>query len=423
MSALSPSTAVEVEPPRPRSAVLSRLYAGRLPIGGLIVSRVLIAVAGAIGVSTLHPHSSPQFIDQMRSLGWLGNLLSGSTDRFDSGYYLAIAQHGYGALSSGKVAFFPVYPMLIKVVALVTFSPVLAGVLVSGAAFAVALLMLHRLTELEFGCRAADLTVLLLCFAPLSFFFTAIYSESIFLALTVGCLYAARLERWPLACVIAAGATLTRPTGIVLIGALAVVYWRSRPATGTRWRRVDRSVLWLAAPVVVLAAWMVALTLMGYGLTGEFHVEHTIWHRATVFPLEGLVLSIIAMLVGAFELARGATLFHPSYYGPFSQFAQDLFLGCILCATLAALEACRRRMRPEYFAYAALVILLCLSTPENSEPLWSYDRFALTMFPLWMVGGAWLSRCRGAVQVGVLLAGAVALAFYTMQFSSWAFIA
>ena len=342
---------------------------------------------------------------------------------FDSGYLLGIAQHGYGSLSSGRIAFFPVYPALVWALDRVTTSPVLAGVLVSGAAFAAALVLLHRLTELELGRPAADMTILLLCFAPLSFFFTAIYTESLFLLLGVGCLYAARTGHWGWACGVAAAAALTRPTGIVLAGALLVVQWRQCPGCPLLARLCRRRVLAIAAVPAALAAWLATLAAMGYGLTGEFHVEHVLWYRDTMTPLQGFVAAIAATGHGLVYIAGGHTVFAPSRYGPFTPSAQDLFLGMILITTLVALEACRRLLRPEYFTCAGLMILMCLTTPEQGEPLWSYDRFALTMFPLWMVGGAWLARRRRTVQVGVLLAGAVALAFYTMQFSSWAFVA
>jgi hypothetical protein len=140
-------------------------------------------------------------------------------------------------------------------------------------------------------------------------------------------------------------------------------------------------------------------------------------------PVQGLLAALAGIVRGAVYVGGGQTVFAPSKYGPFEPPAQDLFLGLILIATLVALEGCRRRLRPEYATYAALVILMCLSTPEQGEPLWSYDRFALTMFPLWMVGGAWLARRRRVVQGAVLMAGAGALVFYTLQFSSWAFVA
>jgi hypothetical protein len=378
-----------------------------------LASRLLVLLAGIAGSQTLTLHSSGTVLSQWQGLGSVGRLLSASADRFDAGYYVGIATNGYESLKSGRIAFFPVYPELIRVVAIFTRSPVAAGMLVSFVAFAVALSLLYRLTELELGRRAADATVLLLCFAPLSFFFTAIYSESIFLALTVGAFYAARTDRWRLACALAALATLTRPTGIVLVGPLLVMWLRSGAPR--------RELSWLALAPAALIGWLITLSLLGYGLTGEFHVEHELWHRVTVFPLVGLLYGLLAAVRGASYVASGGTVFHPSITGPFRPLAEDVILGAVLVVCLVTLEACRRRMRPEYATYAALVLLVCLATPEQSEPLWSFDRFALTIFPLWMVAGAFVARRRLQIPAAVL--GAAALVGYTMLFSSWSFIA
>src|ERR1700761_7096449 len=126
-------------------------------------------------------------------LGALGNVLAAPAVRWDSIHYLAIAQRGYAR--PGDAVFFPLYPLLIRALGFVVGSDPLAGVLISAACLAVAMTLLHRLTELELGRPAADATVLLLAFAPMSFFFTAVYTESLFLALSLGCVYAARRER------------------------------------------------------------------------------------------------------------------------------------------------------------------------------------------------------------------------------------
>ncbi len=89
-------------------------------------------------------------------------------------------------------------------------------------------MLLHRLTREELGPRAADATVLLLSFAPLSPFFTAVYTESLFLALSVGAFYLARRQRFVLASVVATAATLTRVPGILLVAPLGIMYVRSR---------------------------------------------------------------------------------------------------------------------------------------------------------------------------------------------------
>src|SRR3982750_408835 len=123
-------------------------------------------------------------------LGAVGEILGAPAVRWDSSYYVFTAQHGYEAL--GQTAFFPFYPMVMRAVATITYSEVVAGVLVSLASFAIALVILHRLAALDFGADVARRTVWLVALFPAGVFFSAIYTEALFLVLSVGAVYAAR---------------------------------------------------------------------------------------------------------------------------------------------------------------------------------------------------------------------------------------
>ena len=165
----------------------------------------------------------------------MGNLLVAPVLRWDALGYLSIAQHGYKTSTS---IFFPAYPIATAAVGWALRSDVAAGIVISAVSFAVAMWVLHRLTELELGRTAADATVLLLAFAPVSFFFTAMYTESLFLALCVGALYAARRERWALAAVLAALASATRVTGVLLVMPIGLWMYERR-------RELTPQMLWL----------------------------------------------------------------------------------------------------------------------------------------------------------------------------------
>ena len=65
---------------------------------------------------------------------------------------------------------------------------------------------------------------------------------------------------------------------------------------------------------------------------------------------------------------------------------------------------------------------MCLWSPTTWQPLVSFDRYLLTIFPLWMVAGAWLSE-RERTRVLVTGVSAALLGFYTFQFATWVFIA
>jgi hypothetical protein len=399
----------------PTTGTLTRARAIPVVLLAFAASRLLALGGGIAGVLGLHKHAGAATVAAAQhQLGSVGYLLFGSVARFDSGYYLDIAQHGYGPAGSGKLAFFPLYPLAIRAVSVVAGSGVLAGALVSGIALLIALVALHRLCELELGRRAADATVLLLAFAPLSFFFTAVYTESVFLALTVGAVLGARSGRWRLACGLGALATLTRPTGILLVVALGV--GRVRREGG-----FDRGLAWLAALPAALLGYMALLAAHGYPWLGIFSAEAS-WHRVTSGPLIGMMSGVWAALRGVAGIAGGASVYRPQLLGPFGSGTESMVLVVVLILALAALVACARRMPAEYPAYGGVVLLACISSPAAGQPLWSLDRYALTIFPLWMAAGAWLSGRRRALPA-VVLCGSALLVFYAAQFASWAFVA
>ncbi|MGB9185478.1 MAG: mannosyltransferase family protein [Solirubrobacteraceae bacterium] len=398
----------------PGRVLLARARTTSLPLRAFVVSRLLVLLTGAAGVLTLAKHApAGEAAFSMRALGPVGYVLAGSVYRFDSGYYLGVAAHGYGAASAGRLAFFPLYPLAIRIVSALTGSGVMAGFLISAAAFLVALVLLHRLTELELGRRAAGATVLLLAFSPLSFFFTAVYSESLFLLLSVACVLAARQDRWRLACLLGALATLTRPTGILLAVALVLVRVRARGGP-------DRSLAGVLALPAALLAYMAFLAASGYGWLAFFGAQSG-WHRVTSGPVAGLGSAIWSAARGLGRIAQGGTVYHPGLLGPFSQGAESVILLAVLGVMIAGTVIAARRLPLAYGVYAAVVIVVCLSSPEIGQPLWSLDRFALTLFPLWMAAGAWVAGRRR--QTPVLVLSSILLVFYTLQFSSWAFVA
>jgi hypothetical protein len=158
-------------------------------------SRLLVWVAGvgtivAFGFGPQRKAFDPPGITN--GFGWLGNLLVAPAARWDGVWYLVIARYGYrpdlGITS--RTAFFPLYPLALRTVSWLGPPPILAGVLVSLVALAYALYGIHRLTTLELArarpalsgerlARAAQLAVLLTAFAPMAFFFSAVYSESL----------------------------------------------------------------------------------------------------------------------------------------------------------------------------------------------------------------------------------------------------
>jgi hypothetical protein len=374
------------------------------------LSRVVALAGGIVGATFEQRVSGWRAFDPHQltlSLGSVGNVLAASSDRWDALHYIGIAEHGYR--TAGDTVFFPLYPLLIHVVAWLTRSYVLAGVLISTGAFLVAMVLLHRLVSEELDAHSADATVVLLCFAPAAFFFTAIYTESLFLALSVGAFYLARRGKFGYACVAAAAATLTHAEGIVLIAPLAAIYLQSR---GTRDARgvISLRAAPLLLPPLALFALLAYLHSRGFGWLAPISNEST-YKVQTVGPLTTAARAVSAGIGGLLNALSGH---RGSGSGPL-----DFVYLVEAVISLAALGLAWRRLPKVYVLYSALFLLACTGGPVVGLPLRGFDRYSLMLFPLWAAAAQWLSR-RGLLRAAVATE-AVLLFFYASQFAHWSY--
>ncbi|HEU0316812.1 MAG TPA: mannosyltransferase family protein, partial [Solirubrobacteraceae bacterium] len=234
-TATATATATRFGPLRPR---LPREPAARAAAIGLALTLAVVLTGGLGAYLTFGPvpHGGFDPAGLVDHLGAGRDALVAPFARWDSVWYLAIARDGYTDGGAGT-AFFPLYPLLVALVAQLGPGVLGAGVLVSVACLFVALRLLWRLTELELGGahpQAARLTVLATALGPMAFFLTAIYSESLFLALSVGAFLAARQGRWAQAAGLGALGAATRSQGILLMGALALLYVEQRRGAPVR---------------------------------------------------------------------------------------------------------------------------------------------------------------------------------------------
>src|SRR3954452_656455 len=236
------------------------------------------------------------------------NLLVAPAARFDAAWYLAIAHHGYEV--GGRAAFFPVFPGLVRLGGELLGSPLIAGILISSACGLGGLYFLHRLVALDFGIERARTVVWLAAWFPGALVISAVYSESLFLLVSVGAIYATRLGRWQVAGVLGAVAAATRSGGVIVAVPLLIIYlygprlerptWESARGLWPRYRpRAD--VLWLPVGTPAgLAAYVLYLGLSTGDPTSVFSAQAA-WHRSFV-PLGGLALGLWAALQGVAEL-------------------------------------------------------------------------------------------------------------------------
>ncbi len=115
------------------------------------------------------------------------------------------------------MAFFPLFPLLMRYVGELAGNHLIAGLLVSNASFFFGLLYLYKLLEHEYDRAVARRAIFYVSIFPTSVYFTAVYTESLFFMLTVASFYYMRSRQWWLAGLLGFFAALTRVEGVLLI--------------------------------------------------------------------------------------------------------------------------------------------------------------------------------------------------------------
>lgn len=142
---------------------------------------------------------------------------------WDGGHFRGIAENGY--LHPFQVAFFPLYPILIKAIMFIGLNSFWAGFLISHLSTLLALFYFYKLLLLDYDLTTAHKGILVLLAFPTSFYLGTVYSEGLFLALVTSSFYYARKNNWILATSLAGLSTITRLVGLAVVVAVASEYF------------------------------------------------------------------------------------------------------------------------------------------------------------------------------------------------------
>jgi hypothetical protein len=366
--------------PSSAAIVATAVLATRLPV--LLCGAIAVWIVGTI------PPPAAEAVWRVSSHE-VANLLA----RWDTFYYYTISTEGYSwdpaVFRHYNVVFFPLYPMLMRGGGIILGGhPLLAGLIISLTAFAGALVLLYRLAELELGDDYAWRVILLISTFPYALYFSAVYTESLFLLLSVGAFYSMRRGSlgWAALCGLAVG--LTRPNGFWLalpLGLLAV--WpvdRDRSGAGS-----SQGSLPLALVVAGLPA--VGVTLFSIYLQLKFGDALAWVHGQAAWGVPMLLRA------GAPDPGKlpGEALIKPieviTWIGNIGAF----------CAAVYAIRPISRRLGPAYGAWIAVNIF----PPVVAHLFISLGRFTSVLFPVffWMairIPRERLIRVAGAFALG-----------------------
>lgn len=363
----------------------------------LFSTRLGVLVAGFLGIVLVGyaPNTPPYRL--------YSNDFLNMPARWDTGWYLGIATEGYRfdpsvAETMQNIAFFPAFPMLMRYLSVFAARQVLwVGVAISLGTFAWASVYLFRLARRYLPEDAAAAGIAFLAAYPFAFFYSAAYTESLFLlAAVAACYHFEREELWK------AGtwglvAGLTRPNGCLLSVVLAMMAIRAYRTTP--WSVLAMRLAAAAAPGVGL----IVFSTYVYFLTGnplQWAAQHAAWGRV-YRGLDALVLDRVhyVQVNGLYDYA--------------STLGLDMINALATIVALASAWPVFRRFGAPY----AVMILLNVLVPLTMGGVLSMGRLTSTLFPafLWLGAAVPVHHRTSWLLAFAMLQAVFAIAFFTWR--------
>jgi hypothetical protein len=329
------------------------------PLALAAAIRILVFAIATVGARFLGPVPFPGVFTI-----WL---------RKDAHWYTQIAMKGYfydrGLPLTAN--FFPLYPLSMSILQHVTGlfdttnSYLIAGMIISWAAFVAACVLLFRLVADRFGDQTAYLSVLLLALFPFSYFFGTAYTESLYLLFILIAFTGIERGNWWLAGIGAMLAGATHGTGLAVIFAVVVAYV-------VDWIRTRHRLRW-----DVLALALTPLGVVAYAIYCWVHFGNPFAYL--IASQEGWQNGIQS---GALRLAA-STLIHPTLWlhGSPNTLLYLIYIVLIL-ASLAACYPIYRLLGPSYVAFAVPSMLAAII---DHPGLNGNGRYLSVIFPVFIV--------------------------------------
>jgi Mannosyltransferase (PIG-V) len=380
-------------------------------------SRLLYLVCGPI-LARVVPTSNFQRVTLDVPSGSM-NLWS----HWDGEHYVTLALGGYlNPPDNVSPAFFPLYPLLVRsfaelfggpisMEALSVWAPLLSLLLLPFALY-----FIYKVTLDGWGHRVARGAVLAVAFFPTTFFLNAAYTESLFLALSAGSVWAVRVRKdLLLACVLAGLASATRNVGVFLI--VPLLYEWINDMDRYRWRGA-----YLALVPSGLVAYMGYLWAR-FGDPFLFYSAQEDWGREATGPLATVGRAWASAIEGAGRLLDPGLWTNPTLGNLANHLAGagNLTNLAFFVFAVVVLLSGSRDLPPSLTIYGLLLIAPATLFGTPQSPLMGTPRYILVAFPIFMALGL-LSHNRWLFRGWLLLSAILSLMLCAL-FVSWRFVA
>lgn len=271
--------------------------------------------------------------------------------------HLAIVEHGYKNISVESrctdLVHFPLYPLLIRYLGnIFSIDYMVMGLLISNISIFLSVLIFYKLARFDQKEEVAERSVFYLLIFPTAFYFTMLYTESLFLLLSLLVFYFALKRKWLLVGIIGFFASLTRITGIFLFLPLIIEYFHQE-------KKLKPSISFLT----LIPAGLASFLTFHHFLTNDFFAflkAQQNWNR-NFFDFGHVFDSLTS----------------PRPHVVVTSYLELIVIVVVLIACISGFK----RLRTSYFIYLLLSILI----PVSSGILEGIPRYMSVVFPLFLL--------------------------------------
>ncbi|MCP2326099.1 hypothetical protein HDA40_004606 [Hamadaea flava] len=315
---------------------------------------------------------------------------------YDGGWYLGIATNGYdtsvtyagGQLVRTNVAFFPLFPELIRAIAAIGVPPAYAGISLAAISGLAAAWGIFRVGAEIHSARLGVVLAALWGVLPHALVQNMVYAESLFTALCAWALWAVLARRWVTADVLTLAAGLTRPTAVVLVLAVGLACLIAVVRRTDGWRPWAG---WALAPLGLVAFWSWCAAKLNR-IDAWFWMQGAGWHSE-------------------FDFGADTARSFGKVLGGHQRLGQVVTTGVLVAAVaLLAILVVRRQAPWPLLVFAAGSVALVLL--QGGGYYHAKGRFLLSDFPLLIPVAVALIKLDWRVQVGLLATLAVLSGWY-----------
>lgn len=273
---------------------------------------------------------------------------------WDGGHYLSIAQFGY--YQEYRYAFFPLFPLIVRLLTVITNSFLLSGIIISFISSLLGVYILYKLIRLDFSRKIATQTILTLLLFPTSYYLLAAYTEGLFLFLSVGAIYFTRKNKLILATLFALLSAVTRITGLAVVFSIIYMVFKKEGINHKNWY------------ILFSFSGFLFYCIYQYIYTGDFFYFYTAqinWQRS--FAIVG---------VSIWESIKSLIIFG------INQNNFEVLINLIFAVFGFGMVVRSFRFLPRNLSFYSLI---AIAFPLATTTLMSFPRFVLMVFPIFIL--------------------------------------